>query len=130
MRSEQFPPSVLKGWLIKMTSARALVDNFQDFMQSHGLLEPTGPLQYYILEWLEHGDAVIESGGDFGTYMQGVVYIIAKWMEDPSILGYTAGKNSVQRQATGVLDPSYGEADSFDRDYFRTILFRRLLRSE
>jgi hypothetical protein len=39
-----------------------------------------------IENWLEHGDAVIESGGDFATDLQGVIYIIARWLEDLILL--------------------------------------------
>jgi hypothetical protein len=115
---------------MKMSAARALLDDFLDFIQRHDQPEDTAPLQEYILEWLEHGDAVVESGGDFGTYLGGVILIVAKWLEDPSILHYKGppGGGSYERRAIGILDLDHGDALGLDRDYFRAVLLRRFAR--
>ena len=113
-----------------MEEASALYDDFADFIKNHD--KPTGecPLEEFILEWLEYGDAVIESGGNFGTYLKGVIVIIARWLEDPSILDFTgsASEPARRRRAVGVMQPGRSDELSFDRDYFHTIRMRRLVR--
>lgn len=110
--------------------ATSLYDDFVEFIQAYdGLGGPGNLLQDFLLEWLEHGDAVIESGGDFGTYLKGVILIIARWLDDPSILDIKTPtrKPLRRRRASGVLDLAHSGALCFDRDYFNTVLMRRMV---
>jgi hypothetical protein len=111
-----------------MDAARGLFDDFAEFIKSSPEPQQSTDLVDFILEWLENGQAVVESGGDFGTYMTGVVHIITKWLDDPPILHYrpsTGGDAGSDRIATGVCNIT-GSPLALDRDYFQTILFRRL----
>ena len=111
-----------------MQEAAALYDDFVDFISSHYAPADGEPLEEFILEWLEHGDAVIESGGDFATYLKGVILIIVRWLEDPTMLDFKGNVEEPtpeRRRASGVLGREH--ALCFDRDYFRTILMRRLV---
>ena len=114
-----------------MQEAAALYDDFVDFVKSHRAPADGEPLEEFILEWLEHGDAVIESGGDFGTYLKGVILIIVRWLENPAVLDFQGNAEeptAKRRRASGVLrgQTSLG----LDRDYFRMILMRRLVKHE
>jgi len=115
-----------------MQEMGALYDDFAEFTEGHDQPEDGSHLQDFILEWLEHGDAVIESGGSFGTYLKGVILIIARWLDDPAILDLKAkaDRPAQTRRASGVLDLAQVGALCFDRDYFRTILMRRLVRRD
>lgn len=42
-------------------------------------------LEDYLNHWLKLGNAVEETGGNFGTYMQVVVYIIDDWLQDATM---------------------------------------------
>jgi hypothetical protein len=110
-----------------MDTARALYDNFVEFIKNSTEPAQSTDLVDFILEWLENGEAVVESGGDFGTYMTGAVLIIARWLEDPSFLHYRPSSEvaGTERSATAVLDTA-GSPLALDRDYFQAILFRRL----
>jgi hypothetical protein len=115
-----------------MMAARALCDEFRAYIGMHARDSLGGqPLAEYIFEWLEHGNAVAESGGDFGTYMQGVLFIIARWLEDPSFLNFEASAEKGPRtlRAVGLVEDldrfEYNYA--FDRDWFNSVIFRRLL---
>ncbi len=104
------------------------------YTSKHDDLASEEPLAEYIFEWLEHGNAVVESGGDFGTYMQGVIYIIAKWLEDPSILDYegSVGEESQARRAPSLVGDlqTFERTYAFDRDWFNAVIFRRLLKED
>ena len=113
-----------------MQEAAALYDDFADFIKSHRTPADGEPLEEFILEWLEHGDAVIESGGDFGTYLKGVILIIVRWLENPAMLdfeGNAEDQTAARRRASGVLRQ---DSLGLDRDYFRTVLMRRLVKRE
>jgi hypothetical protein len=114
-----------------MQEASALYDDFADFIKTSAQPEDGELLQGFLLEWLEHGDAVVESGGNFGTYLKGVVLIIARWLDNRSMLDFQGSfeKPPRTRRATGVLDLNEG-ALCLDRDYFRTILMRRLVQRD
>jgi hypothetical protein len=116
-----------------MGSAHALFDEFWDFIGKYDELggEPDS-LSECILAWLEHGNAVLEAGGDFGFYMTGVAYIIAKWLEEPSILDFKGlpGKPPYRRRTPRIVD-SLGEFDlgrplAFDPIHFRRMLLYRI----
>ena len=113
-----------------MEEARALYDDFADFIKRHDEPQDGCPLDEFILEWLDHGDAVIESGGNFGTYLKGVIVIIARWVENPSVLDFTACKPARRRQAIGIMRPGQSDALAYDHDYFHTIRMRRLVRRD
>jgi hypothetical protein len=125
-----------------MSSAGALFDNFREFIQHFDFPFDANSydeelLANHILAWLEYGDAVIESGGDFGLYMEGVAYIINRWHYDPSITDYEGpGEDSKQHRERRVqriyLDPieyrNLGEPLAFQQSYFKTVLFRRMIK--
>jgi hypothetical protein len=115
-----------------MQEASALYDDFADFIKAYDKPENGELLQGFLLEWLEHGDAVVESGGNFGTYLKGVVLIIARWLDNPSMLDFQGSieKPPRIRRATGLLHLNEGGALCLDRDYFRTILMRRLVQRD
>ena len=101
-------PSLKGGSHLTIGAARALKDDFCEFIRNnprpyHG----TQHLSEFLLEWLEHGNAVIEAGGNFGTYIAGLVVIISEWMEDPSILDYNPRDDQVHqsRRPVGVIAP-------------------------
>jgi hypothetical protein len=110
-----------------MDTAKALYDNFVDFIRGSSQLQQSNDLMDCLLEWLENGEAVVESGDDFGTYMTGILLIIARWLDDPSILRYqpAAEDAGAGRTAKSLLDMA-GNPLALDRDYFQAILFRRL----
>ncbi len=120
----------------------ALVDNFLEFIHHTelgklGNLYDDDFLASYILAWLEYGDAVIESGGDFGLYMEGVAYIINRWHYDPSITDYEGPDEDTrehrERRVQRIwLDPiEHRNLDgpmAFEQSYFKTVLFRRMIK--
>lgn len=116
-----------------MMMSGLLYDEFCKFIQGHSGASDGDPLSEYLFEWLEHGNAVVESGGDFGFYMQGVIYIIAQWLEDPSILDFkgSGGEEASVRRADGLLHSGdFYHNYAFDRDWFNSVIFRRLLNAE
>jgi hypothetical protein len=121
-----------------MSFAAALSDNFLDFIGHYdGLGEPE-PLDEYILNWLEKGDAVIDAGGDFGTYMAGVVHIINRWMYNPSITDYRGPdffhpQPPRQRRADRISEDPAEHLNTdgplaFSRDHFMSVLYRRMIK--
>jgi hypothetical protein len=124
-----------------MSFAAALSDNFIDFIQHVELNKlrikyDEDTLDQYILAWLECGDAVIEAGGDFGTYMQGVVHIINRWHYDTSITDYCGPdfmrpqprrERRVQRVSEEPR-PSMDGPLAFNRDHFMSVLYRRMIK--
>jgi hypothetical protein len=61
---------------------------------------------------LEDGNAVVESGGDFGTYLQGVFCIIATWLEGPSFLDFEEAPD--EAQLTIRVDGLIEDLDRFE----------------
>lgn len=123
-----------------MSLAQELVHNFREFIgpfdlqQADVMSYDDDLLADYILAWLEYGDAVIESGGDFGVYMEGVAAIINCWLHDPSIVDFKGSpdKQPCQRRPPHLwLDPiehrELGEALAFQQSYFRVVLMRRVI---
>jgi hypothetical protein len=101
----------------------------------------------FFTAWLEQGDAVLETGGDFGCYMQAVLYTIAWYQETPSILDYWGeggyykfpiGEDYTERRVKGYF-PDFRElydkanlcfgfvkASAFDADHYRVIYAHRV----
>ncbi|MBO3752161.1 hypothetical protein J5X84_39385 [Streptosporangiaceae bacterium NEAU-GS5] len=106
-----------------------LYDNFREFISRCDAIGEGEPLEEYIFRWLEYGDAVIMAGGDFGTYMQGVVHIIAMWLADPAILNFKGTDDSPPRLRFAVKLANDGTSDyyAFDRDHFQATFIQRLV---
>ena len=100
-----------------MMAARALCNEFRNYIIRTRDSHRGGgePLAEYIFYWLEHGNAVVESGGDFGTYMQGVLFIIARWLEDPSFLDFegSADEQPKRIHVSGLVE----DLDHFEHTY-------------
>lgn len=99
----------------------------------------------FFTAWLEQGNAVLETGGDFGCYMQAVLFTVARYEVDPSILDYVEGGRyefkggeRVRRRAEGFfVNPNelteranlgywFARASAFDAEHYRVIYAHRL----
>ena len=49
-------------------------------------------LSDYIAVWIEFGDAIVVSEGDWGTFMSGLAQIVAAYHEDPTRLDYQSSR--------------------------------------
>jgi hypothetical protein len=117
-----------------MTAARDVCADFRSFIHEYDDVDDEQPLEEFIYKWLEYGSAVVAAGGSFGTYLRGVLCIIAEWLEDPSILDFkgTEGKEPRTRRAERLVEAAerFEQVHAFDRDHFRWVMFRRLLKED
>jgi len=118
-----------------MDFANRAAHNFAAFARSYdgtkARSNPGGMLQGYLLAWLERGDGLEDTGGDFGVFMQAAVIIIQRWIDDPGILHleyFEGGQpKQVERTVNGVFDIRGRGALCFDRDYYNHLVFKRHL---
>lgn len=78
-------------------------------------------LQDYIASWVERGDAIEVSGGDFGTYMRGVVRIIDAWHSDEENV-----RHYIRRPVEGIYARTPG-ASFIDPEFFSYNAMKRQL---
>jgi hypothetical protein len=120
-----------------MNYAQALYDNFCQFIRHVDFADlpdnhyNEDAFDQYLLCWLEHGNAVLQSRTEFGAYMMGVVYIINRWMHDPEIVDYAGTKLGLakparQRRPQCLSDDSAYIAKAFRRDYFEFVTYRNI----
>jgi hypothetical protein len=108
-------------------------DDFLEFISgfdTRGWGDDFKDLQDYLNEWLDHrSDTIInEAGGDFATYLLGLVLIFDAYLRDPSILDYHVKGARHERRVSGVIDMDSGRSGAacIDPDRFRQRVFRLL----
>jgi len=129
-----------------MSEAAAVAsDGFIEFIATYRDVSDGESWDTFFTAWLEQGDAVLETGGDFGCYMQAVLFTVARYEEDPSILDYVEGGryerragNYISRRAKGffpdlrelndgaTLVDEFRKTSAFDADHYRVIYAHRL----
>jgi hypothetical protein len=122
-----------------MSSAAGASDSFVEFIGTYSDVSDGDDWSQYFQAWLEQGNAVLETGGDFGCYMQCVLFTVARYQQDPSILDYNSGKPDYQRRRARGYFPDLGgprnvielgsrftHASAFQSDHYRVIYAYRL----
>jgi hypothetical protein len=117
-----------------MSSASRLHTSFAEFIATYdgNAVKDGDPLIRYIHLWLCEGDATVEAGGDFSTFLRGVLYIIA-WSQGSG--GFrldfrgSPGKKPIRRRTDLiVIDPDQiDRSPVFDPAYFKSVLLRRIV---
>ena len=66
--------------------------SFRDFVcnapSSRFLLSEQESLAGYIRAWVRYGPAVVDCLGSYENYLVGIIAIISRWHQDPTLLDY------------------------------------------
>ncbi len=115
----------------RMPEARSALHEFIGFVREldTSSLDPgdIDLLQDYMSLWLEFGDAVEATFGEFApTYLLTLVAIIDEYARDPSILDYRSDGVVRERRVEGIVDLLDHGSICFDRGVYERKKWRRL----
>jgi hypothetical protein len=108
-------------------------DRFFDFVRRHDNLDVLHDYEFlldYVMAWVEHGDAIEWCAGKHGNLTGGLVLIIAKYLDDPSVLDYDDYQGTVHvtqdRRVQGLIDQDRPSVlclspAFWDREVFKTL---------
>lgn len=87
-------------------------------------------LQYYLLHWLEKGDAIPATGGKFEIYERAVIDIADAVMQGAVKLDYRGTPEAdyadrYERRVTGIHDPRFAAKDALDKTHYDVTMFWR-----
>ena len=109
-------------------ACEGLCQEFQTFIGWEIVGRPDSEyIEDYLFAWFEAEEdcAVVAVGGDYTLYLQVVIAIIDRCMQDPHFLDYKGNEESGPRPrpVKGVVDPEHSRAQVLDPHYFQNIVF-------